>query len=243
MLLVSNKYKNATLCSGQSYVFYVSDMEELPESGHFRKMDAGREIASHICRGLDNCIIKKYTEYDGSVVNAQSIGIVFPMHRWGVSLAVYSFIKSLRIAKNTYVYAVAIGESMSAGVNATFVKRNEILTQFKRIFASKGVDSESNIYIRCIDYVRNTDTTEEYLRIEKNIKKNIESIMSGLMYYSLESVRNGYRSTSDEDFVKNKVVGLEIQLPKERKAERTIRLNNVFLDEDMLSGVRLCRVM
>lgn len=241
--MVSEKYKNTVVCSGQSYVFYVSDMEELPVSGHFRKMDAGREIASHICRGLDNCTLKKYTEYDGEIIKAQSIGIVFPMHRWGVSLAVYSFIKSLRITKGTYVYAVAVGESMSAGVNATVVKRNEILTQFKRIFASKGVDSESNIYIRCIDYVRKSDSTEEYLRVEKNIKKNIESIMSGLMYYSLESVKHGYRSTSDEDFVKNKVVGLEFELPKERKIDRTIRLNNVFLDDDMLSGVRLCQVM
>ncbi len=242
--MVSEKYKNSIVCSGQSYVFYVSDMEELPISGHFRKMDAGREIASHIGRGIDNCVIKKYTEYDGRNLDAVSIGIVFPMHRWGVSLAVYSFIKSLRIKKDTYVYAVAVGESMSAGVSATVVKRNEILTQFKRIFASKGVDSDSNIYIRCIDYIRNSSSTEESLRTEKDVKKNIESIMSGLMYYSLESVKHGYKSTSDEEFIKKgKAVGFDIELPKEKKIDRSIKLNNIFLDEDMLSGVRLCQVI
>lgn len=241
--MVRNEYKKDIVASGQNYLFYVSDMEELPGSGHFRKMDAGREIASHICKGLDNCTVKKYTEYDREVLDAESIGIVFPMHRWGVSLAVYSFVKNMRIKPGTYVYAVVVGESMSVGVTATVVKRNEILTQFKRIFETRSMNSEADIYIRCIDYARATDCTEEYLRLEKNPRKNVESIMSGLMYYSLDSVVQGYRSTSDEDFESSKIKKLTIELPVEKKVERTIKLNNVFLDEEVLSGVRLCRVI
>lgn len=241
--MVRSEYKKAIVSSGQNYLFYVSDMDELPNSGHFRKMDAGREIASHICRGLDNCTARKYTEYDGEVLDADSIGIVFPIHRWGVSLAVYSFVKNLRIKKGTYIYAVAVGESMSVGVNATVVRRNEILGQFKRIFEMKGVNSNTNIFIRCIDYARDTDCTEEYLRTERNSRKNIEYIMSGLMYYSLDRISQGYRSTSDEDFEMSKIKKVAIEMPPVKKMDRTIRLNNVFLDEEILSGVRLCRVI
>ncbi len=57
-----------------NYVFYVCD--SMPQSGHFRKMDAEYEIATHIKNGLKNCIVKKYTEYEGNIIDAQSVGVV-----------------------------------------------------------------------------------------------------------------------------------------------------------------------
>jgi len=139
----------------ENIIFYVSDMEELPATGHFRKMDAGREIAMHISRGLNNTKLRKYTQYDGGILEANSVGIVFPTHMWGISLAVYSFVKHLRVSTGTYVYAVVVGESMSASVDATLTRRLGSMERFNRIFMEQGFGNEENIYVQNFVY-RNT---------------------------------------------------------------------------------------
>ncbi len=41
-------------------VFYVCDTDTDYRSEHIRKMDAGRAIALHLQKGLNNCLVKKY---------------------------------------------------------------------------------------------------------------------------------------------------------------------------------------
>lgn len=238
---------------GTNLIYYVSDMEEIPAAGHFRKMDAGREIAMHICNGLDNAVLKKYTEYEGERIEASSVGIVFPTHMWGISLAVYSFLKHLRVSKDTYVYAVVVGESLSGSVDATLGKRLSSMERFNRIFVEKGFGDENNIFMRSIDFKRDYDTTEESLRGEKNNIVRLQAILEGLLFYSIETMKTGEFLDKDDFYVQRAVVGFGDEYisqpvvrtedaPVDRTLER-IRLSNVYLDEAMLSGVRLCRVM
>lgn len=216
------------------YVYYVSDMENSPWMGRLRKMDAGREIARYICKSLKHAKLMKYIEYDGGIVDADTIGIVFPTHMWGSSLAVYSFLRHLRTTTGAYVYAVAVGETLSEDVTDTISKRINSLEEFRRIFVRRGLGTESDIYVRCIDKVDEEAYVEDKA-VDDN-KALINGIMEKLFYNDMNKV-------------------MESDLPKPvHKVElynsgNTVtgagksRLGNVFLDDDMLSGVRLCRVI
>lgn len=253
-----DEFKKEVKNTGVNYVYYVSDMEEVPSSGHFRKMDAGREISQHICRGVNNCILRKYTEYYGEKIQADSVGIVFPAHMWGISLAVYSFIMHLLVAKGTYVYAVAVGENLSGCVDATVTNRLNSLSQFKRIFTNRGLGNDEDIFIRCIDVNRDYSTTEECIRKETNNKNNFRHILSGLLFYSVDSLSSlmNKESIKKDNDIMRKVSGIQeekdfrmiMTTPTETSSKSVhndskIKLNNIFLDESLFAGVKICRVM
>ena len=223
---------------GRNYIFYVTEMEEAPAKGHFRKMDAGREIADHIAQGIDNVYVDKYTRYHGEVLHANSVGIIFPTHMWGVSLAVYAFIKNLKVSPGTYVYAISVGESISAGVEATFDRRLGFVESFMKMFKSKGFGGEENIFMRCIDIKRDYETTEECIRGEKNDIVRLGHIMEGLLFYSIADIKKA--KLSDKVCIKEEPVKMVV-------ASRTVSqykgFANLYLDEYVLEGVRLCQVM
>lgn len=222
---------------GEHFIYYVSDMEALPLTGHFRKMDAGREIARHICKSLRHGKLMKYTEYDGTVISAQSVGIVFPTHMWGSSLAVYSFLRHLRVDRNTYIYAVAVGETLSGAVEETIPRRINSLEEFRRIFIRRGLGTEADIFVRCIDRSREDDMLQDAETGEQNDREYLQTVMDRLLFHSMD------RLTAHADAARcvvndEKAVSESVQSGKYQK-----KLGNVFLDESMLSGVRLCRVM
>lgn len=216
------------------YVYYVSDMENSPLLGRLRKMDAGREIARYICKSLKHAKLMKYIEYDGGTVDADTIGIVFPTHMWGSSLAVYSFLRHLKTTTGAYVYAVAVGETLSGDVTDTISKRINSLEEFRRIFVRRGLGTESDIYVRCIDKV-----DEEAYVEDKTVDDNkalINGIMEKLFYNDMNKVM--------ESDLPKPVHKVELYSSGNTVTETgKSKLGNVFLDDDMLSGVRLCRVI
>ncbi len=226
-----------------NYVFYVSDMEEIPSRGHFTKMDGGREIASHIAEGLDNCTLKKYTEYEGEVIRGESVGIVFPTHMWGISLAVYTFLKHLRVSTDTYVYAVAVGESLSGSVDATITKRINFVDRFKKIFSDRGFGDERHIYLRCIDFARNYGTVEEGIRECRDIRHRLECIMSGLLFHTINELSADDILTGEQTEAELVFDISAVQKASYDYVQRKLSLSNIFLDDDVLQGVKLCRVM
>lgn len=216
------------------YVYYVSDMENSPWMGRLRKMDAGREIARYICKSLKHAKLMKYIEYDGGIVDADTIGIVFPTHMWGSSLAVYSFLRHLRTITGAYVYAVAVGETLSGDVTDTVSKRINSLEEFRRIFVRRGLGTESDIYVRCIDKVDEKAYVEDKA-VDDN-KALINGIMEKLFYNDMNKVM--------ESDLPKPVHKVELYDSGNTVAEAgKSRLGNVFLDDDMLSGVRLCRAI
>lgn len=216
------------------YVYYVSDMENSPWMGRLRKMDAGREIARYICKSLKHAKLMKYIEYDGGIIDADTIGIVFPTHMWGSSLAVYSFLRHLKATTGAYVYAVAVGETLSGDVTDTISKRINSLEEFRRIFVRRGLGTESDIYVRCIDKV-DEETYIEDKAVDNN-KALINEIMEKLFYNDMNKV---VASELPKQVHKVEPYDSEYAFTEVRKS----RLGNVFLDDDMLSGVRLCRVI
>ncbi len=220
-------------------VYYVSDMETLPPTSRFRKMNAGREIAIHICKSLQHGKLMKYTEYDGTVTPAQSVGIVFPTHMWGSSLAVYSFLRHLHVDRHTYIYAVAVGEALSGAVEETIPRRINSLEEFRRIFIRRGLGTESDIFVRCIDRNRENDILQETAAGGQTDREYLQTVMDGLSFYSMD------RLTEHAGVVNNKAHSenaASVSEP-EQSGNYQKKLGNVFLDEGMLSGVRLCRGM
>lgn len=238
ILIEQKKYKNI--------IFYVSDLEDTPISGHFRKMDAGREIVNHITRSISGSVIRKYTEYGGEMIEADSVGIVFPAHTWGISLAVLTFLSHLKIRRGTYIYAVAVGESISGDVDYTIYDRVKLLEQFQKIFSKKSQGCESDIFVRCIDRKRSHGSTEEALRIEKDKIMNIKHVLSGLLFHTLDSISSMEKLDEDDRYYeetkskKSNIIPIDAYSTARSK---NISLSNIYLDEDVFRGVRLCQVM
>lgn len=231
----------------KNYIFYVSDYVDV-SAGHAWKMDRRQAMTEQIERNLTNCKVMKYTEYHGEKLDAESVGILFPSKMWGISLAVYAFLQNLRVSESTYVYAVAMGEVLSAEVNGTAGVRMQTLGQFQDIFERRNLGTISDIYIRCIDYKRTITTTEERLLSSACISERIEDVLEGLLFYSMEAVRDCRLECVGEW---SSVEKMEVQPPTE-VAEARIKtdkivampnLGNVFLDDDLLSEVRICRAM
>ncbi len=225
-----------------NYVFYVCDMDAVPTAGHFRKMDEGREIASHIKKGLSDCIVQKYTEYDGGLIDAESVGIVVPAHRWGVSLAVFTFINNLKVSENTYLYVTIVGETLSECSRDTIDVRLGFINSLRRMIKRRNLCSDNDIYVRCIDMQRSPDFTETLIKHTDSINGCVRCIMQGLLMYDIVCLENSNGNGN------NKEQGMDILMTEElsgQKAGSAVqrKISNVYLDDDIMAGVRLCRVM
>ncbi len=221
-----------------NYVFYVTDeMDAIPFSGRLRKMDAGREVAEHIRTDMKRCTVLKYTEYTGERLEAESVGIVFPAHSWGISLAIYSFMQNIRVGKDTYLYAVCVGEHLDYESTSHF----KIIEQFRRIIDKKGLNKKSDIFVRCKgikreiskDYEDGFDMDSGLLASEK-----IEHILDGLLYHSFDELKNKPRIEKQYN-----EFGLNYGYSFEKTGKTRAKLNNIYLDDSMFAGVRFSKVI
>ncbi len=269
-------------------IFYVSDMEELPSSGHFRKMDEARGIIEQIKKGLGNCTVRKYAEYGGEIIDAETIGLVFPAHTWGISLAVLTFLQHLRFRRGAYIYAVCVGESVSADSASVMKKKLKLLEQFTQIFEKRSAGHASDIFVRCRDIKRSVVTTEEILRnrdIASDARHEISTVLEGVLYHSTDALTGTESSApkarviseEDADAMYRSLVPRARRRMREsgdgvmrdrrfgetryttlagygsshetRPAQSVISKDrdyvgrNIYLDDDVFAGVKLCRVM
>lgn len=223
-------------------VFYVCDADTDYRLEHIRKMDAGRVIALHLQKGLNDCTVKKYTEYEGELLSCDSVGIVVPAYRWGLSLAVYSFLQNLRVSSKTYVYISVVGETLSECSDKNIDIRLLNLNTLRKQFMKNKLGSDKDIYVRCIDIPRSVDYTEMKLNRQEAAEMSIEKILAGLLMYNIKSLESisGCRVDKkvQQDMHSDRTAAEKPGTDTVRK-----RLNNVYLDEDMLAGVRLCRAL
>lgn len=232
-----------------NYIFYVSDYFDV-SSGHVWKMDAKQAMIDEMQKNLPNCKVQKYTEYHGECLDGSSVGIVFPSHMWGISLAVYSFLQNLRVGKDTYVYAVAIGEVLSGDVDGTANLRVKTLQQFRDIFEKRKLGTIADIYIRCIDYRRELTTTEEKLMRAVQIDERIRDVMEGILFYRISDVQHEkLRSISEKEPVVEIYEKKESDRKTSEKKDSETKvvsmpvIRNLFLDDELLSEVRICQAM
>ncbi len=223
-------------------VFYVCDTDTDYRSEHIRKMDAGRAIALHLQKGLNNCLVKKYTEYEGEMLSCDSVGLVVPAYRWGLSLAVYSFLQNLRVSSKTYVYISVVGETLSECSDKNIDTRLLNLNTLRKQFMKNKLGSDKDIYVRCIDIPRSVDYTEMKLNRQEAVEMSIEKILSGLLMYNIKSFESISGGLDDRNVQRN-MDSREAAVEKSGANTVRKRLNNVYLDEDMLAGVRLCRAL
>lgn len=230
----------------RNYIFYVSDYVDV-SAGHAWKMDCRQAMTEQMVQNLPNCKVMKYTEYHGERLDADSVGILFPSKMWGISLAVYAFLQNLKVSASTYVYAVAMGEVLSAEVNGTADVRMQTLGQFQDIFERRRLGDISDIYIRCIDYKREFTTTEEKLMRSVTMTERIADVMEGLLFYSMKAVKEQKLQIVTEKQKRVEILPEKRTAPVEKKESAKImpmpNIKNVFLDDDLLSEVRICRAM
>ena len=241
-IMINNK-------SNKNIVYYVTELENTPLKGHFRKMDAEIEIVNQIKRSIPGSKVMKYTEYSGEVIDADSVGIVFPAHTWGISVAVLTFLSHLKIRRGTYIYAVAVGESISGDVDCSTYDTVKLLGQFEKMFSKKSVGCKSDIFVRCTDRKRMHGSTEESLRCETDRIRNIKHVLSGLLFHTIDSINTMEKLDEDERYyedtkevkdIKSNII--PIQAYQSARTSK-ISLSNIFLDEDIFRGVKLCQVM
>ncbi len=228
----------------KNYIFYVSDYVDVC-AGHAWKMDRRRAMTEQMEETLSNCKVMKYTEYHGETLDAESVGILFPSKTWGISLAVYAFLQNLRVSENTYVYAIAMGEALSAEVNGTADIRVQTLEQFLDIFERRGLGTDSDVYIRCIDYKRTFTTTEERLLSSVCISDRIEDVLEGMLFYRIKDVKARKLQYVSERQAERIEKAERVEKPRriQNKVVVMPNLGNVFLDDDLLSEVRICQAM
>ena len=204
----------------RNYIFYVSDYIDV-SAGHAWKMDCRQAMTEQMVQNLPNCKVMKYTEYHGECLDADSVGILFPSKMWGISLAVYAFLQNLRVSASTYV--------------------------FQDIFERRRLGDISDIYIRCIDYKREFTTTEEKLMRSVTTAERIADVMEGLLFYSMKAVKEQKLQfvTDKRTTVRTKHVAerKEVTALVETKILPMPNIKNVFLDDDLLSEVRICQAM
>ena len=123
----------------------------------------------------------------------------------------------------------------------------ETLGQFQDIFERRRLGDISDIYIRCIDYKREFTTTEEKLMRSVTTAERIADVMEGLLFYSMKAVKEQKLQfvTDKRTTVRTKHVAerKEVTVSVETKILPMPNIKNVFLDDDLLSEVRICQAM
>ncbi|MFQ6881760.1 EFR1 family ferrodoxin [Clostridium sp.] len=64
------------------------------------------QIAEDLSGELGESSINKIAEYSGDLIEADTLGIIFPIYFWGLPLIVCEFLKKLNVKKDTYIYAI-----------------------------------------------------------------------------------------------------------------------------------------
>jgi len=84
-------------------------------------------VARGLARELGNTEVKSMIGWDGQELTGDppAIGLVFPVHIWGVPLRVLDFLEKLPAAKNRYLFAVAVNAGQ---VSNTLVQLQQVLT-------------------------------------------------------------------------------------------------------------------
>jgi hypothetical protein len=253
-----------------NYIFYVSDKAGTDNISYSYKMGTERDIAAQMAAGLGKCKVRRYTDYHGEYLNCDSVGIVFSSKRWGISLAVNSFLRSIRSSASTYVYAVAVNESITGSVDEGSVTCIRALEQLKNDFKGKLLNVETDIYIRSTDRVRkvldveynmlNADSSAMYVKCMMNalLYHNLAELKSstavgGRYMYNLKGLQGGKtvriekvpERPEDYDFGSNpeKWVKLDNANNKNENQKEEHRLSNIFLDDDVFAEDKICRVI
>jgi hypothetical protein len=209
-------------------------------------MGTERTIAARMAEGLGRCKIRKYTDYHGEYMDCESLGIVFPSRRWGLSLAVDSFFKSIITSSSTYVYAVAVNESLTGRVNEDSFSSIKALEQLKNDINVRLLNPETDIYIRSNDRVREVVDAEYDMRRSDNSALNVRCMMNALLYHNLVEFKNsiavGNRYMYNLKELQNGKT-MHVEPVNKDETEGKHRLSNVFLDDDIFAEDKICRVI
>lgn len=227
-----------------NYVFYVSDVDSRFATRHQRKMDLGHDIAEFIGSNLKDTQIMKTSEYTRELINAESVGIIMPSYMWGISYSLISFIKSLRVTKNTYVYMMVMGQGMELhSARSVDLYKHNGLEQINQISKHLKLDIDIDCYFKCEeddDYIFSETELGEKKSEFYGIRARVYDMLSIIKFHNISDVNNSVA-------IKKYKIEESDPRTKEKKLEfgnidinRIVTYTNVFLEDEYLSGIRLC---
>lgn len=239
-------------------IFYVNDID-IPANGRFRKNETGHDVAMQLSDGLYGSETFKFTEYSGREFGEETVGVIFPAHAWGLTLAESSFLASLKLSPKTYVYIVVMGDKI--GGEAKHNMKRAFCEDVSMIFNKKDVKN-FDVFVKDTAAVRDHIFTEEKLRGERNPKNRIKSILAGLMFYSTrelakrsthvnESFHKKLREESPADIHHVQVGGIDLMTFSDKKKEEPKRMasgrravggGNIFADDRFVDGIGIGHV-
>ncbi len=243
----------------KNYIFCASEGNTRQVGTHFAKMNELQSVVTQLEGSLRNSRVLRFDDYAGETVDAASIGIVFPAHSWGVSLAVIAFLQHLCFSPSTYIYAVAVGESVASESQSSVKRGLAPLKQFEEVFGRRTRGVEADLYVRCRDMKRSFDTIEGRLKSDHQIKNAPEVVLEGMCYTSTGKLL-------DKNYVEQRRLSVSLAeaeamyesinmrsrrltpsaahakapgVEKPTSRDGRVHMENIFLDDSVFSEVRL----
>jgi DNA repair protein RadC len=173
-------------------------------------------------------------------------------------------LKSLRTSESTYVYAVAVNESITGSVDTDSITSIKALEQLKSDFRGKLLNTETDIYIRSADRVRSVVDVEYDMLNAGSSAMHIKCMMNALLYHNLMELRNsaavgGRYMYNLKALQSGKTIHIEPEIREKQhtdtldnrtkreqadmESENSRRLSNIFLDDDIFAEDKICRVI
>ena len=83
------------------------------------------QVAKDIAEKIGECEVINLAKYDtNEKINAERVGIVFPVYFWGVPNIIKVFLKKIELQNNPYIFAVA---TCGGTVGASLIQINDLL--------------------------------------------------------------------------------------------------------------------
>lgn len=137
-------------------------------SGTGNSLQVAKDISNEL-GGLNLCPIASFAADERIKVEAETLGIVFPVYYARLPLIVEMIVKRLEVKKDTYVFAVA---TYGGGPAEVLVKMNNVLQ-------SNGINLNSGFLLRMPAnhiFAYNPGSIKKYIKVLEREKKKVEEI-------------------------------------------------------------------
>ena len=143
-------------------------------------------VARILAKELGDCELASIADWNQGkkAIEAEVIGLVFPVHIWGLPAPVIQFVQELKISQPAYIFAIAVDGGQVANT----------LVQLKKILKRDGLNLSSGFeIIMPSNYIPwgGPGTKEEQKRRFESAKGKISGIVAGIKGKERKPVEKG----------------------------------------------------
>lgn len=140
------------------------------------------QIADDVAKGLGDTKLERIADYNGELIQGDTVGIVYPVYDWGIPLIIERFLKSSQFKTNAYIYAIT---NFNGAPGKALIQCKEIL-EARHIKLSAGflIQMPGN-YIPMYG-ARSKEKQQECFAIEKKKVREIIQVVKEKKVLKLE---------------------------------------------------------